>query len=315
VDGFWFAKSNQRLISITSSTIRGVKPRLFALSLCAIAGLAVSVRADTSLSGICPDGSFFIVQTRAAIPCKNARLADPSELPPVRPYLLPKPYTWYVDQEARNPNNPYNVLETAQRIRDARAGIPSDGGTPQRAPGEAPKATRSLPAPQGAQLGPPQAPAAAPVALGDSDLRDLVRLVALRQQEAPAKLEIQNAHGQKSLELEVAYSAAFEGFALQQLGRRAGESRVLVWTARAERDADFHPNFFVVQGGRTFRPDPEKASEIGFLLGAAGTLPGGEMAVGYLVMPASFDPTASLDVFWNDRSVSAVLARPVTASR
>jgi len=294
-----------------------VKTRLFALSLGALVGLAVSARADTSLSGVCPDGSFFIVQTRAAIPCKNARLADPSELPPVRPYLLPKPYTWYVDQEARNPNNPYNVLATAQRIRDARAGIPSDGGNAQRPAGEAPQATRSPPVPQGAQVAPPPAQSAqtAPVALGDSDLRDLVRLVALRQEAAPATLEIQNAHGQKSLKIEVAYSAAFEGFALQQLGRRAGESRVLVWTAQAERDADFHPNFFVVQSGRTFRPDPEKSGEIGFLLGAPGTLPSGEMAVGYLVMPANFDPAASLQVFWNDRSVSAVLAQPVTASR
>jgi len=291
-----------------------VNHRRLALSLAALLAVPAAARADTTLSGVCPDGSFFIVQSRSAIPCKNARLAAPDELPPVRPYLLPKPYTWYVDQESRNPNNPYNVLETAQKIRDARAGI--DSSAPQPGPAAAPQAMRSPPPPVGAAVKPEPAPLpqSSPVALGDSDLRDLVRLVALRQEQAPAALEIANVHGQKSLRIEVAWSSSFEAFALQALSRRAGESHVLVWTAQAERDADFHPNFFVVQHGRTFRPDPEKPTEIGFLLGAPGNLPSGEMAVGYLVMPQTFDPAAPLEVYWNDRSVTATLAPAVTAA-
>jgi hypothetical protein len=289
-----------------------VNHRCLALSLAALWLAPAAVRADTTLSGVCPDGSFFIVQSRSAIPCAHPHLADPSDLPPVRPYLLPKPYSWYVDQEARNPNNPYNVLENAQRIRDARAGIPAQG--PAQAPPPAPQATRSPPPPQGAAgVKPEPAPPSSPVALADGDLRDLVRLVALRQQQAPAALEIANVHGQKSLRIEVAYSSSFESFALQSLARRPGDGHVLVWTAQAERDADFQPNFFVVQHGRTFRPDPEKPLEVGFLLGAPGNLPSGEMAVGYLVMPQSFDPAAPLEVYWNDRSVTAVLAPAVTA--
>jgi len=288
--------------------MRRVNARLCSLALAAVVLAPLRAAADTSLSGVCPDGSFFIVQSRSEIPCANPRIADPSELPPVRPYLLPKPYTWYVDQEARNPNNPYNLLETAQKIRDARAGIPSSAEAPRLPP--APTALRTPPPP--APTPEPPAPST-PVALGDSDLRDLVRLVALRQQQAPATLEIANVHGQKTLRIEVAFSSAFESFALSALSRRPGESHVLVWTVQAERDEDFRPNFFVVQGGRTFRPDPEKASEIGFLLGAPGTLPGGQMAVGYLVMPPSFDPAASLEVFWNDRSVAAVLAPAASA--
>src|SRR5262245_2497067 len=99
-------------------------PSRMALSvgaLCAL--LSPSVRADSTLSGVCPDGSFFVVQSRASVPCANPHFADPDQLPPVRPYLLPRPYTWYVDQEARNPNNPYNLTETARKIREAREGL------------------------------------------------------------------------------------------------------------------------------------------------------------------------------------------------
>jgi len=288
-----------------------VNRRSLALSLAALWLAPAGARADTTLSGVCPDGSFFIVQSRSAIPCANARLAAPSELPPVRPYLLPKPYTWYVDQEARNPNNPYNVLETAQKIRDARAGISASG--PAQALPPAPQATRTPPPPQSAAAPPEPPPQSSPVTLADSDLRDLVRLVALRQQQAPATLEIGNAHGQKSLRIEVAYSASFESYALHSLSLRPGVSHVLVWTAQAEREADFHPNFFAVQHGRTFRPDPEKPAEVGFLLGAPGKLPSGEMAVGYLVLPQAFDPAAPLEVYWNDRSMTAVLAPSVSA--
>src|SRR5262245_11700134 len=168
-------------------------PRRTALSvgaLCAL--LAHSASADSTLSGVCPDGSFFVVQSREAVPCANPHFAAPDELPPVRPYLLPRPYTWYVDQEARNPNNPYNLTETARQIRDARQGVQQ--GEP------APAATRSAPT-----RPPAPTPSAAPlVSLGDDDLRDLVRLIALRQQDAPAQIELK-AKGEVQLRISLAY--------------------------------------------------------------------------------------------------------------
>jgi hypothetical protein len=291
-----------------------VTPRLLARSLAVSLGaataLALGAHADTTLSGVCPDGSFFIVQSRASVPCANPRFADPSELPPVRPYLLPRPYTWYVDQEARSANNPYNLLETAQKIRAARAGV-AESAAQAQAPATAPQAAapQTRGAPVAAQAA--RAPQAAPlVSLADDELRDLVRLIALRQEAAPATLDLEDVHGKRTLKIEIAYSASFEGYALQSLSREPAANRVLVWSAQAERDTDFHANFFVVQNGRTFRPDPQNAFEEGFLLGAPGRLPEGEMAVGYLVMPATFDPKAPLEVFWNDRSVEAVLAPP-----
>jgi len=292
-----------------------VTPRLItrslAVSLAAAAALAASARADTSLSGVCPDGSFFVVQSRESVPCANPHFADPSELPPVRPYLLPRPYTWYVDQEARSANNPYNLLETAQKIRAARAGIAGAAQAPDGS-ANAPQAASGPahnPAPAEAQSN--RAPAAAPlVSLADDDLRDLVRLIALRQEAAPATLDLEDVHGKRTLKIEIAYSAAFEAYALQTLSHEPAASHVIVWSAQAQRDVDFRANFFVVQNGRTYRPDPQTPAEAGFLLGAPGTLPTGEMAVGYLVVPASFDPRAPLEVFWNDRSVEATLAAP-----
>jgi len=285
-------------------------PRLAPVLVAICALLASSADADSTLSGVCPDGSFFVVQSRESVPCDNPHFAEPDQLPPVRPYLLPRPYTWYVDQEARNPNNPYNLVETAKQIRDARAGVPSTAQPAPAAGQPAPTATR------GAALAPTAVPApapSAPVALGDDELRDLVRLIALRQQDSPAQIEVKT-QGEAQLRISLAYSGSFESYALPALGRTASQSRVLVWSAQALRATPFAPNFFVVQSGRTFRPDPQNTAEIAYLLGGPGTIPAGEMAVGYLVVPASFDPAQKLDLFWNDRSVAAVLAAPQVGS-
>jgi hypothetical protein len=289
-----------------------VKTRSLAPLASALALLAAPLAPyAATLSGVCPDGSFFVVQHRDAVPCANARFVDdPSELPPLRPHLLPRPYTWYVDQEARNPNNPYNLIDAAQKIRAARLGqkeSPQAAQTPAPSGPPAPPQAARLPAVASA---PPAA-----LSLADGELRDLVRVIGLRQQVAPAELEVRDARGDGRLRIQLAHSSAFEAYALDALRRPAGSSRVLVFAALAEADIDFQPNFFVVQGGRTFRPDPSMAGEIGFLLGQPGKLPAGEIAVGYLIVPASFDPREAMELFWNDRSVDAVLAPEGEAPR
>src|SRR5262245_9445090 len=287
-------------------------PRRTALSIGALCALlAQPASADSTLSGVCPDGSFFVVQSREAVPCADPHFAEPDQLPPVRPYLLPRPYTWYVDQEARNPNNPYNLVESAKQIRDARKGVAPAQPATATAAGQPGAAAARGPAVAPA---PTRAPSAAPlVALGDDELRDLVRLIALRQQDSPAQIEIK-AQGGTQLRIALAYSASFESYALPVLGRDAKTSRVLVWSAQAVRAAAFKPNFLVVQTGRTFRPDPQNPAEVAYLLGSPGQIPAGEMAVGYLVVPASFDPAQKLEIFWNDRSVASVLAPPQVGS-
>jgi len=163
---------------------------------------------------------------------------------------------------------------------------------------------------------PTPAPAAAPaLALGDDDLRDLVRLIGLRQADSPAELAISDARGDARLRIQLAYSSAFEAYALDTLQRDRAAGHVIVFASLAEKDTEFQPNFFVVQGGRTFRPDPSRSAEIGFLVGKAGKLPAGELAVGYVVVPPSFDPRERMELFWNDRSVETVLAPEASAPR
>src|SRR5262245_19108971 len=159
-------------------------PRRLALSFGALCALVAPIaHADPTLSGVCPDGSFFVVQSRESVPCANPHFAEPDQLPPVRPYLLPRPYQWYVDQEARNPNNPYNLVETARQIREARQGVAQP--QPPQAGAPAPTASRGAPA-TAPTPAPVPAPSAAPVlSLADDELRDLVRLIALRQQDSP----------------------------------------------------------------------------------------------------------------------------------
>jgi hypothetical protein len=284
-----------------------VKPTLPSVgAACLLALAALPAAADSTLSGVCPDGSFFVVQSRSSVPCANPHFADAADLPPLRPHLLPRPYTWYVDQETRNPNNPYNLVEAAEKIRAARLG-PKPGTEAAQAASEPPTALNAtmsrLPAPPA-----PRAPDAPLIRLADDELRDLVRLIGLRQGDSPAQLSIANARGDARLRIQLAYSAAFEGYALATLGRNPAANHVIVFASLAESDTEFQPNFFVVQSGRTFRPDPTSPSELGFLLGEAGKLPAGELAVGYLVVPATFDPQAPMELFWNDRSIESVLA-------
>jgi len=279
-------------------------------SLCAAALLALApplAAADSTLSGVCPDGSFFVVQSRGSVPCQNPHFVDAADLPPLRPYLLPRPYTWYVDQEARNPNNPYNLVEAAEKIRAARLGSKPAGEAERTAQGPSAQAPALTAAVRPSPIA-PAPPSPALLALADDELRDLVRLIGLRQTDSPAQLEVSDARGDARMRIQLAWSAAFEGYALATLGRDPASSHVIVFATLAESDTDFQPNFFVVQNGRTFRPDPSSASELGFLLGTAGKLAAGELAVGYLIVPSSFDPQAPLELFWNDRSVETVLA-------
>lgn len=243
------------------------------------------------LSGLCPDGSIFIVQRPADIPCPRAKLVEASELPPLRPELLPRPYKWMVDQEARNPNNPYNLIDSAQRIRELRAG---EGGDEP-----APVASAPAVAPPPPAVGPRLAP---------GEARDLMRLVDLRQQLAPAEIRVTDALGDLQLEIRFAHSAAFEQRLLDQLALDPAGHRVLAFTAHAHEPTEFYPSFFVVQNPLTFRPESTDPHELGILVGQAGALDRGAFVAGYVVVPGRFDPSRDLDLFWNDRSVSSVLA-------
>src|SRR5688500_8934774 len=121
-----------------------IRPRLSA----ALAALFAAAPAAAAISGVCPDGSIFIVQSSDAIPCREAKRVDPQDLPPLQPELLPRPYGWERFNRLADPNNPYNLVDSAA----------PPGLTPLLPP-----APGTSPAP-GAPVTPPQLAAVAPPA-------------------------------------------------------------------------------------------------------------------------------------------------------
>ena len=91
--------------------------RFRASSLCsALAALLAAAPAAAAISGVCPDGSIFIVQSPDAIPCRGAKRVDPQDLPPLQPELLPRPYGWERFNRLADPNNPYNLVDSAAPV-------------------------------------------------------------------------------------------------------------------------------------------------------------------------------------------------------
>jgi len=282
---------------------------LLAVLLAPLCGAGAAVAGGKSVAGLCPDGSAFIVSKREDAPCARPKFVDePSELPPLKPHYLPKPYTWYIEQEASSENNPYNVLERAQKLRALQAQNRALAGGSSTGSAPAPEAARSQ-APFAAES---KAPAlsrtASPLALDREELEDLVQLVALRQQVAPATLALRDASQREELFVRFAYSPAFEARAIDELGVGAEPKHVLLFSARSAAASEFYPNFLVVQDGVTFRPEPEDPRELGFLVGEPGKMDKGVLGLGYLVVPGRFDPTRPLELWWNDRSIAATLA-------
>src|SRR5262245_8975540 len=76
-----------------------------------IAALLFAAPASAGISGVCPDGSIFIVQSPEAVPCREAKRVDPTVVPPIQPELLPRPYGWEKFNRLKDPNNPYNLVD------------------------------------------------------------------------------------------------------------------------------------------------------------------------------------------------------------
>ena len=270
------------------------KPVLLALTapLAAIVhllGPAPSARAD-SIAGLCPDGSMFIVADRADAPCSRAKFVEPSELPPIKPQYLPREYTWYVDREIQDENNPYNLIDRVQRMRELRAGT----ATPEPAP-ESALGARAATVPD------------ARVSATADEARDLVRFIALKQELAPATLEVSDASERPELVIRFAHSRSFEEQVLGQLGRAQDGSLVVAFSARSESDTEFYPSFQMIQGGDVFRPDANRPDELGFVVGGPGGMQSGTLVLGYLVAPPRFDASRPLELWWNDRRVEVTL--------
>jgi hypothetical protein len=283
---------------------RGGGPSLAALGLL-LCGTAETARA--SITGVCPDGSFFVVQTAEAIPCSGAKEVEPSELPPLKPELLPRPFAWEVFNQQQNPNNPYNLIDAARQVREARApeaaeAAVREAGQPAREPAPSASPPGQAPAARPAQDGPVD------LGLTDQDARDLALIVDLSQQKAPAAFAKEEA-GKPTLTVQVAPSAAFEA-RLREAWAASGREiagPVVLFSVRALARESFHPNFTFVQGHEAFHPDPGNPRQLGLIRGGVGELPPDSGLLGYVVLPEQVQLAQPLDIYWDDRQITATL--------
>jgi len=287
-----------------------IRPRLCA----AFAALLLAAPAAAAISGVCPDGSIFIVQSPDAIPCRAAKRVDPQDLPPLQPELLPRPYGWERFNRLADPNNPYNLVDTAPPPGFAATAAPGQAAPPLSAPATPPlPEVSAAPATQVAAATPPAA-RALDLALSPDDVADLDQIVALSQSFAPAAVARYDKDGERTAVLELARSAGFEQRVRAVLAAQgaAQSGPVVLFRAEARAAGAVHGNLTFVQGHAAFHPDPARPDQLGVLDGALGELAAGQRVLGYAVLPAHVDPSAPLDIYWDDRRTTATLSPAAT---
>jgi hypothetical protein len=259
-------------------------------------------------TGLCPDGSLFVVRQREAIPCSGAKLVEPSEVPPLRPELLPRPYTWEVYNQGADPNNPYNLIDAAREVRALRQGGAPPSATDGAAAAAPPGPPSGAPPPALASTAAPPAPGA--LAVAEDEVRDLFLIVELSQEAAPAEFVKEAADGSEVMAVALAHSPAFE----ERL--RAGHPQavlleggpVLLFSVVAQRDEAFHATLTFTQGHLAFSPDPANPLQLGLLQGRLGELEAGEVVLGWIALPPGMDLHQPLGVYWNDRHTEVTFA-------
>lgn len=298
---------------------------------------AVPAAAGT-ISGVCPDGSIFIVQSRSAVPCEEAKQVHPNDIPPLNPELLPMPYGWKQFQDRQNPNNPYNVVDSAPSVRPLggpRAGGPSDlNRRPDErrrrfVPHSSPSSSESIESGsterpferpfQSARVTPSPVYAAARGAtnqgapiFSEQDLRDLAQIVELSQRRAPATFgprEGGSSNEANALTVRIAYSASFEP-RLRALFRERGgmpPGDVLLFSVGASEPQPFFGNLTFVQAGVVYHPNRDDVRDLGVLRSELGMVSGREPLLGYARLPEEMDLRREIDIYWNDRLLSAIL--------
>jgi hypothetical protein len=255
-----------------------------------------------AITGVCPDGSVFVVRRQADVPCREAKRVEPSRVPPLRPENLPRAYLWEVHRQKIDENNPYNLVDRAEKVRtlgnaDLAIGVaPPLGAAPTGAAPTLPQVAAAPPA-----TAPPSGPRPSELALTDGELRDLFYLVELSQKRAPATFLRAGVGGDESLRVSLAYSQAFEE-RLRSAGAEPGAALLFIVDPKAAER--FLPNFTFVQGQVTYSPRRDDPGQLGVLSGRLGDLGAEELVLGYVILPPTMDVSRPLDVYWDDRQLA-----------
>ena len=80
---------------------------------------------------------------------------------------------------------------------------------------------------------------------------------------------------------------------------------VVLFVADADSGGSFYGNLTFVQDGIAFHPSNDNPSELGVIRGGLGPLENGSSVLGYVVLPERLDPSHPIDVYWNDRQLTA----------
>ncbi len=267
--------------------------------------LCAGAAAFASVSGICPDGSMFIVQRPESVPCRDAKAVDPMDVPPMKPEYLPRPYGWEVFHRRNDPNNPYNLIPEPPPAPIEQG--QEDWNAPQPS-GEASVTETRVPERTAFQSGStPLAPAAKPadqpgLELADREIEDLAMIVELSQRRAPVSFE-EDAQGR----LQLARSLAFESRMREHLAGRGQTSPgpVVLFAEDADAEGAFYENLTFVQDGMAFHPSSDNPFELGVIRGRLGALASGADVLGYVILPERLDPARPVDIYWNDRQLTA----------
>ncbi len=271
--------------------------------------LSVAPAASASVTGVCPDGSMFIVQRAESVPCRDAKEVDPSDLPPMKPEYLPRPYGWEIFYRRNDPNNPYNLIQQqppeppapVHRTQDDR-NDPRPSHDPgliePRVPERSALQSGSAPVVRSAER-----TDGSTLFLGDTEVEDLAMIVELSQRRTPASFTDDGSQGRVRL----ARSLAFEARMREYLAGRghASTGPVVLFVADADSGGSFYGNLTFVQDGIAFHPSNDDPSELGVIRGGLGPLENGSSVLGYVVLPERLDPSHPIDVYWNDRLLTA----------
>jgi hypothetical protein len=271
---------------------------------------AAAAQASNTITGVCPDGSIFIVKRAADVPCRDARRVEPQDVPPIKPEFLPRPYAWQLFQQQQDPNNPYNLVEAARRVREAGEAGESPPEAQAAPPAQPPQsaAPSEAPAPQQMAMVRTEPPLREPEGFGfsEEEIQDLFLIVELAQRRAPATFTPEVG---REVVVRVAQSNAF-GTRFRELRTQRGKPAtgpVVLFSAVAQTATRFHANLTFVQGHMAYQPDTGNQEQFGLLYGRLGELQPQEAVLGYVVLPAGLDPSQPMDIYWNDRRLTATL--------
>jgi hypothetical protein len=284
--------------------------RIAAALAASLAGFLMAATADASITGVCPDGSIYIVPRAQLIPCRDSKQVRPEEVPPIRPRQLPRPYGWEAFHRRNDPNNPYNLVDSIDAPPGdplAPGDEPAPSGAQASAPPEPQQEARVSSAPPAVSSGPTRA--SLDLGLAPDEVRDLASIVEYSQRRAPATFVRGPDRDAPALVLRIAQSRSFEARLRDALASADQQARgaALLFTAVASSDEVFYANLTFVQGHVAFHPDPASSSEFGLIDGRLGRLGPNEGVLGYVVLPEGMDPGQPIDIYWNDRQVTATL--------